>query len=323
VRVEVSDTLGLLDAFTINQLTDGGQWNPQGTYHFEDSARVRIFSDSTGCSTNADAVKFVALSCDLDGDGIPNSSDSCPDTYNPGQGDADGDGIGDACDLDECVGEDFIIDNGDAGTTSSTGSWSVSGGANPYGSNSLFSRDVGATYTFEQSTTGDYDVSLWWTEYSSRCTDVWVEVSDAFGLLDAFTINQQANGGHWNLQETYHFEDSARVRIFSDSTGCSTNADAVKFVAATCENEDSDGDGVVDNNDNCPGTYNPGQEDADGDGIGDACNWPVCEIIIDNGDAGTTSSTGSWSVSGGANPYGSNSLFSRDVGATYTFEISF
>jgi hypothetical protein len=35
---------------------------------------------------------------DTDGDGIPDSSDNCPDTCNPEQLDADGDGIGDICD---------------------------------------------------------------------------------------------------------------------------------------------------------------------------------------------------------------------------------
>ncbi len=34
---------------------------------------------------------------------------------------------------------------------------------------------------------------------------------------------------------------------------------------------DTDGDNILDCIDNCPNTYNPGQEDADGDGIGDVC----------------------------------------------------
>ncbi len=43
---------------------------------------------------------------------------------------------------------------------------------------------------------------------------------------------------------------------------------------------DTDGDGVIDNDDNCPLVANPDQLDSDGDGLGDACD--ACPFDVDN-----------------------------------------
>jgi hypothetical protein len=44
------------------------------------------------------------------------------------------------------------------------------------------------------------------------------------------------------------------------------------IVASVLGADDTDGDGVEDPDDNCPGLYNPGQQDTDGDGLGDVCD---------------------------------------------------
>jgi hypothetical protein len=120
-----------------------------------------------------------------------------------------------------------IIDNGQSGT-SSTGTWYVSSGANPYGENSLTTMESGATYTFQASLDGTHDVALWWTPWSSRCTAVPVDIYNGTTLLETVYVNQQQNAGQWNTIGTYGFSGTARVRLRAQS-GCSTCADAVKF----------------------------------------------------------------------------------------------
>ncbi len=265
---------------------------------------------------------------------------------------------------------EVIIDDGDAGTTA-VGNWRTSGGLNPYGTQSLFETGVGS-YTFEASVSGPQDVSMWWTEYSNRCSSVQVEIYDGAALLDTVYVNNQVNGGQWNLLGTYNFSGIAKVVIVSGS-GCTTSADAVKFAESAPlellyveiegsltvnKNSSSDyecrayysngtnrlveADVWSENSPNADititGLLNAGEVSAD-EAVRISASFtegavtsnailditilnvePPSEVIIDDGDAGTTA-VGNWRSSGGLNPYGTGSLFETGNGS-YTFEAN-
>ncbi len=126
-----------------------------------------------------------------------------------------------------------VVDTGNSGT-SSTGNWAISGATGYYGANSLWARD-GATYTwsYTPAASGTYDVSMWWTEYSSRSTSIPVDITHAGGTTRV-TINQQQNGGQWNSLGLFPLAAGVKytVKITSQASPTSTCADAVKFTHA-------------------------------------------------------------------------------------------
>ena len=124
----------------------------------------------------------------------------------------------------------LIIDNGGSGTRSS-GSWPVSGGPNSYGTKSVYSKSVGATYTFQAVRSGKQDVYVWYTPYASRNNNVPVKITTSSGVITKM-VNQQQNAGKWYLLGTYNFSGQAKVVIESNSSSKSTCADAVRFAPA-------------------------------------------------------------------------------------------
>jgi len=71
---------------------------------------------------------------------------------------------------------------------------------------------------------------MWWTEWSTRSTDVPVTILYA-GSKTTLRINQQVNGGQWNSLNSYYFKagKTYKVIITAQAAPASACADAVKF----------------------------------------------------------------------------------------------
>ena len=222
----------------------------------------------------------------------------------------------------------LILDNGGSGTSSS-GSWRTSGASDPYGANSLISKSVGATYTFQASRSGDQDVYIWYTYWSDRYTNVPVKIYTSSGVITK-TVNQKQNAGKWNFLGTYNFSGQAKVVIESKTSSATTSADAVKFTPAGSSTSSGTSSGSTPSGTSSGSTSSGTSSGSTSSGTSSGStststssgtSGSLNTLILDNGGSGTSSS-GSWVVSAGSSPYGTKSVYSKSVGATYTFQAS-
>ena len=85
------------------------------------------------------------------------------------------------------------------------------------------------------------------------------------------TVNADGRGYNWIEADTIHhvhYNDGTERDLSDPNTGISL----ANTAGLDCGSADRDGDGVNDNEDNCPDIENPGQEDSDLDDVGDACD---------------------------------------------------
>lgn len=130
---------------------------------------------------------------------------------------------------------EYILDNPAA---SFTGSWTAGSSATDrYGADYQFkgygTGSACATYTPNLATAGTYDVYEWHPQGTNRTTAAPYVITYSGGSTTVY-VNQQTNGGMWNLLGTYSFATgtAGNVKItdnFSDTSQV-VIADAVKFV---------------------------------------------------------------------------------------------
>ena len=134
------------------------------------------------------------------------------------------------------VSGETILDNLGVGardaTRSFTGQWCLSESASKFRSSSLYSCGSAVdTYRWTPSisTSGFYDVYVWWSTHVNRSTNVPVTVKHAAGT-SVKNYNERISGGQWVLHGRYSFiVSTGNYAEVSDINGQAA-ADAIKFV---------------------------------------------------------------------------------------------
>lgn len=233
--------------------------------------------DGTASATPAPA----KTTSDIDGDGIADSVDNCPNSVNPGQADFDEDGLGNICDSDD--DNDGVADNQDAFPRDP--SEDTDSDQDGVGDNADNCPAVANAIQADQDQDGQGNACD-----GDDDNDGIDDELDAFPLDATETIDTDSDGignnadpdddGDGVNDDADAFPLDSTESADTDADGVGDNSDA--FPDNGDETVDTDSDGVGDNGDNCPSIANAAQTDTDGDGTGDACDGDSPDAVWDN-----------------------------------------
>lgn len=250
------------------------------------SATVQVNFDATGGTCNYFALSLVAGGFagatsahttvgqgDRDNDGVPNSTDNCPDTPNANQLNSDGDFPGNACDNCPTVTNASQSDGDVDGVGDSCDNCpGVPNTTQTDSDNDGLGNVCDNCPTISNSTQVDTDL------------DGVGDVCDNCPAAGNSTQLDSDGDGLGNACDSCPAMPNAN-QLDSDGDGVGNVCDNCPTVANASQS-DVDLDGVGDSCDNCPSIPNTNQADSNGDGVGDACTQSVTDITIDFVKAG-------------------------------------
>ncbi|WP_179319954.1 collagen-binding domain-containing protein [Winogradskyella helgolandensis] len=237
-----------------------------------DEAEIEEICD--GIDNNGDGVIDEGFA-DIDGDGVADCVDNCPEVANADQADLDGNGIGDVCDEPEieevCDGidnnGDGVIDEGFADTDGDGVADCVDNcpevaNADQADLDGNGIGDVCDEVEIEEVCDGI-------DNNGDGVIDEGFADTDGDGVADCVdNCPEVANADQADLDGNGIGDVCDEPEIEEVCDGIDNNGDGVIDEGFT----DTDGDGVADCVDNCIYAYNPDQTDSDGNGLGDACD---------------------------------------------------
>ena len=192
-------------------------------------------------SVGIDLIVVINNSNDLDGDGILNDVDNCPNKANADQKDTDGDGKGDVC--DDSDGDGVFDDADNCINTANTDQVDLD-------------KD-GIGDVCDDDKDGD---------------GIKNDVDNCPLIANADQLDSDGDG----KGDVCDDDDKDGDGIIDRDDNCPNTANSDQKdmdgdgIGDVCD--DSDGDGIFDSVDNCPKNANADQSDRDGDGEGDVCD---------------------------------------------------
>jgi len=250
-----------------------GGWDAgdNGTYTI--SAAAGQVSDTSGNTVAAQSLGTFQVTisglADSDLDGVPDTSDNCPNAVNASQANFDGDSQGDACDNDD--DNDGMIDGNDCAPfdaalfqnraypdgdldgipdSNSLVTLSCFGALPPTGYSLLGSSvDNCPSVANADQTDTDHDGT------GNACDND----DDNDGVADNEDCSSTDALAYRNLAFPDADSDDVADSFYAESTACFGPLPPDGYTVSTV------------GPDNCPTAYNPDQTDSDADGIGDAC----------------------------------------------------